>query len=223
MNRPAACFGPRMSRAVFFLLLFTANTAFAGNLDFDKTFNADGEKPQIHYRARYVLNGRQHQVEVWRDRDLHLRRRADEDVETFVFKPAKETEWQMVILDLKRKIRTDVARTNLYRLGNFADWFGLAHSLARPVGPYQLLTIAAPRASEKPLASCRWYALVRSGMESRICWSTALRLPMLITDAQGQVQWRITGVDSNPLPAATFEIGDQGFVRNDANEDIRGD
>lgn len=216
--------GPRCARVFFFLgLAGSALAASAASLDFDTTFTDKGEARQSHYRANYFLNDVPHQIEVWRDADQRLKRRTDDSVETLIFKQAKHTEWRMVVLDLKRKIRTDIERTNLYRIGHFTNWFSLSHSLSRPVGDYQLSKISPPAMSEPAFAPCDWYGLTRSGVESHICWSSKLRLPLLITGPNGQIQWRVTAADTRPIPARTYAIEDQGFLRNNADEDIQSD
>jgi hypothetical protein len=218
--------GPHCLRAILLLIAsLGVQAASAGaTLDFDQVFSAAGEPRQLHYRASYLLNGTEHEVEVWRDRDQHLKRRTDNAFEIHVYKPAGDVEWHMVTLDLRRHIRTDIARTNLYRIGHITDWFSLAHSLTRPVGAYSLQALAAPPDhSEKPLAACRWYALTRAGVQSRICWSIARRLPLLITDQSGKTEWKITAVDARPPAADVYMVRDQGFVRNNADEDIKVD
>ena len=194
------------------------------SLDFDRTFDARGEPASVHYRARYTLAGQAHEVEVWRDGAERLKRRTDGRFETYVTRPKGEAEWQMVVLDLHRRLRTDVARTNLYRIGNFSDWFGLANSLSRPSGGYMLVAAAgAPSVNENPIAACKWYTLTRSGVASKVCWSRAERVPLMVADRDGHVQWRIVAIDRAAPAAATFAMHDDGFVRNDANRDIQAD
>ena len=65
----------------------------------------------------------------------------------------------MAVLDLRRKIRTDVDCTNLYRVGHFVNWFGMGHGLTRPSGPYELRQTAALRGVGPAIAACRWYRL----------------------------------------------------------------
>lgn len=180
----------------------------------------------MHYRASYLLDGKPHQLELWRDRNVRLKRRTDDSIETRLFKSAGQTEWQMVVLDLKRRIRTDIDRTNLARIGHFTDWFGQSHGLAHPVGPYQLHKLSArerPTVAPHPAMACQWYALNQNNSNSAICWSAALHLPITITDAHGEVQWHITEADSLPLNQKEFLIDDQNFAKNDANGDIRAD
>jgi len=212
------------SRALFMAGIVSAASSQAADLDFGKTFAAKGEPRQLHYSASYVAGGQTHAVEAWRLRDQRLRRRTDGKLETHLFKPAGQAEWRMVVLDLPRKVRTDIDRTNLYRIGHFTDWFSMAHALARPHGAYALTALAAPPATdEQPLSACRWYALTQGGAVSHLCWSTALRLPLLITDAAGKTQWRVTAASTEALPAAAFALDDAGFVHNNANADIQTD
>ncbi|WP_417067061.1 hypothetical protein [Niveibacterium terrae] len=216
---------PCLARAFFGTLIAAASGASlaAAGLDFDKTFTSRGEPRHLHFEARFLLNAKLHEVEVWREGSRQLRRRTDAAIETFLQKPEKDAEWHMSVLDLKRRIRTDIDRSNLYRVGHFTDWFSLAHALVRPTGSYSLTRSEAPEGAEKPLRSCRWYALSQQAQQSRICWSADLHLPMLITDSKGKTLWQVSRVDLDALGAETFRIRDAGFVRNDANEDISGD
>ena len=226
MNLSAGRWAPRSAQVLLATAIVAASApAFArASLDFDSTFNAAGEPEHLHFRAGYLLNGAAHTVEAWRERDARLKRRTDDAIETFVFKEAAGPEWRMVVLDLKRRIRTDADRASLYRIGQFTDWFGLAHGLARPTAGYRLQASSAPVGRvDKPAAACRWYRLTQSHNASHICWSRTLRLPMLITGGDGTVQWRITQADSKPADPAVFRVHDTGFVRNDAAADIKGD
>jgi hypothetical protein len=197
--------------------------AFANGLDFDRTFAAGFEPRQSHYVATYRLGGTEHRVEVWRDRDLSLKRRTDDRIEIHVTKSAGDVEWTMVVLDLKRKIATRVERTNLMRIGHFTDWFALSHSLSRPAGAYELVAITRGAPRVKPVASCRWYLLTQGGRASKICWSAPLHLPLVIAESGDQVQWKIVDVDSRPLPTGTFTLDDRDFIRNNADQDIQAD
>lgn len=194
-----------------------------GDLDFDKTFSIKDEAPQTHYKAIYEIDGNSHEVEIWRDGSQRLRRRTDDAIETFIFKPAKEVEWRMVVLDRKRRIRTDIDRTNLYRIGHFTDWFSQSHSLTRPVGPYHLQADPRFQTTEKPLSACRWFRLTRDTQESWICWSAKLHLPLLVIDGNQRVKWRITTADNRPPETLVFVIHDEGFARSNANADIQAD
>jgi len=220
MNSPTVARSWNARALLAALALLPATSAIAGtDLDFDRTFNVDQEPPQLHFKASYRVGGQDHAIEVWRDGDRRLRRRTDDAIETVVSRPANDSEWHMQVFDLKRGTRTSIDRTNLIRIGHFVDWFGLSHGLARPVGAYVLTDARPPAKAVSPLSNCNWYALG----ESRICWSRALGVPMLITDAQGEVQWRITQANAKPLGDQAFAVAGQGFVHNDANADIQGD
>ncbi|MDP9108122.1 MAG: hypothetical protein M3N23_03510 [Pseudomonadota bacterium] len=186
-------------------------------------FSPKGEARQLHYRATYQLDGKPHTLEVWRDRDLQLKRRTDDALETILSRPAAAAEWQMTVLDLKRHIRTDISHTNLARIGHFTDWFSQSHSLTRPIGSYQLTRIPAPAIDKPALERCQWYRLQQQERASAICWSEKLKLPLLIADADSHVQWRVVAADRQPFAATQFHIDDRGFAKNDANEDIQAD
>lgn len=205
------------------LAAWAANALAATSLDFDKTFTDRNEPGRIHYGATYDLGASAHRVEVWREGKANLRRRTDDALETHVFKPPGEVEWQMVVLDLKRRIRTDIDRTNLLRIGHFTDWFSLAHALARPIGPYELVALRGPAPRVAPIATCRWYLLTQGERASKVCWSVAWRVPLLITDRNDKVQWKVTDIATGRMPAGVFEVNDRGFVRNNANADIEAD
>jgi len=205
------------------LCLVAAAAAAGRPLLFDDVFNDRGEPARLHFRASYNVGGQAHSLQAWREGSERLRRSADNAVENFVFQAPGDTEWRMTVLDLRRKIRSDVDRNSLQRLGQFTDWFSLSHGLARPVGAYSLAALQkGPVLPVKPITSCRWYRLEQAGRESSICWSSALRLPLLIVDAAGGVQWRVTQADTS-VPQGTFLINDVGFVKNDAGADIKGD
>lgn len=210
--------------ALALLVLPLARTACASpGLDFDRTFDAREDSRQSYYAATYRSGGQDHRLEVWRDGELRVRRRTDDAIETYVVRPPGAVEWTMTVLDLKRKIRTDVDRTNLLRIGHFTDWFAQAHSLSRPRGGYDLMTMKAGPPDANPIAACRWYRLTQEDRSMQICWSAAQRVPLVIADAQGTVVWRVTKLAPGPFAARVFSIDDRNFVRNDANADIQAD
>jgi hypothetical protein len=55
-----------------------------------------------------------------------------------------------------------------------------------------------------------------------VCWSLRSRIPRLIL-ADGRVVWRVTAEIQKQIPTGSFEINDEGYVRNDANQDIEMD
>ena len=192
--------------------------------DFEQVFSEQGEPGQVHFVAEYRNGSGLHRLELWRDGSTRVRRRTDQRLDTWVSRPAGEAEWHVVMLDHQRKIRTDIDRSNLYRIGQFADWFGLTHGLSRPKGSYRLSPadpVGQPR--PKPLAACQWWRLERADQVSQVCWSSALKLPLQIRNGQGELLWRVKAVDLKPQGERPFQIDDQGYLRNDANADISAD
>ncbi len=190
---------------------------------FEQVFSAQGEPATLHYQAAFAAKGAEHRLEVWRDGGGRLKRRTDEAIETYVFRRPGDAEFRMSILDRKKRIHTRIDRSNLYRIGNFTDWFDLAHGLKHPMGEYRLGRARAPVAAAKAIAACRWYDLSQGGRTSHICWSAQIRLPLVIQAQNGEVVWRVTAWDRKAIPPAIFEIHDQGFIQNDANQDIESD
>jgi len=197
--------------------------AGASDLTFEQAFSDKGEPSALHYQAVFKSRDGQHHLEVWRDADRRVKRRTDDAVETYVFRRPGDPEFHMSILDVKRHIHTQIDRTNLYRIGNFTDWFDLAHGLKHPKGTYRLVRAQAPEEAPKAIHPCQWYDLIQDERTTHICWSAQERLPLLIQSQGGEVVWRVATLDRKPIASKTFEIHDEGFVRNDANQDIERD
>lgn len=208
--------------AAFFLSISAAAPAATPALSFETTFSALKEPAALHYKASYQDARGSHEVEVWRDGQNRLRRRTDARLDVYVTR-LRDEDLHISVLDHSRRMRTDVSRSSLYQLGQFSDWFGLAHSLNKPHGAYVLQKLAAPGATEAALAPCQWYQLDAGAMHSRICWSVAYRLPLLIADAQGAVRWKVSVVDRDTAAAAVFEIADTGYIHVNADQDIKAD
>ena len=186
-------------------------------------FADKGEPSTLHYKAVYTSKGAEHQLEVWRDGGTRLKRRTDDAIETYVFRKVGEAEFSMSILDMKKRIHTRVDRTNLYRIGNFTDWFDLAHRLRHPIGEYRIAKIQPPPDAPKAIKTCEWYELSEGKSSMQVCWNARSHLPLLIQTSSGLIVWRVSGLDTKPIAPNTFEIRDEGFVRNDANRDIERD
>ena len=182
-----------------------------------------GEPAALHFRARYLSRGAAHQVELWRDGDRRLVRRTDGAIEIHVARSAGDPAYQMVVLDLRRKIESRLTRDDMYRIGSFTDWFDLAHGLRQPKAGYHLASSSAPAGAPTPVKSCKWYVLEQAGRKSQVCWSTQEHLPMLILADDGKAVWEVTEVTRAPVPPAVFQLHDVGFVLNDAHQDITGD
>ncbi len=177
-----------------------------------------GEPASLHYRAVYLAAGAPHQLEVWRDGDRRLRRVTDRRTTTLISHVPGNAEFGMTVVDPVKRVVTTINRTNLYRLGNFTDWFDLGHGLRHPKGTYRLLAAAAPKQGSPAIAACGWYDLVASARTTSVCWSRDLRLPLVIV-AGGKTVWRIASVD-RVVPGDVFSVPSRGFVRVDANRDL---
>lgn len=192
------------------------------SLDFDRVFRSAGEAPQFSYSAVYRTAGVDHRLDVWRDGEARLKRRTDDAIETYVFNRRGDAEWTMSVLDLKRRVRTNISRTDLLRIGHYTDWFAQAHALTRPRAAYRL-TPSSALAGASPVAPCRWYRLVEHERSTTICWSRQAAVPLVLANADGEVVWRITRLDRQPFAIGTFAIDSKGFVRHDAADDIEAD
>ena len=220
---PCSLGGTGLRLATFCVAAAVSFSAQAKALTFEQIFSSKGEPATLHYQAVFVAKNTEHRVEVWRDGDRLVKRRTDDALEIYASHKSGDAEFRMSILDLKKRIHTRIDRTNLYRIGNFTDWFDLAHGLKHPTGQYQLAKAEAPDGAPKALAACQWYDLTQETRTSHICWSTQSRIPLLIQADDGRAVWTIKSLDMKSIPSKTFEIHDEGFVRNNANEDIEKD
>ncbi len=213
--------GPRL--AIVCVATAVSLSAQATELQFEQVFSAKGEPGTLHYQAVFSANGGEHSMEVWRDGDRRVKRRTDGIIETYAFHKPGDVEFNMSILDMKKRIHTQVDRTNLYRIGHFTDWFDLTHGLKHPLGEYRIARSAATAPTARAISDCQWYDLTQNQHTSHVCWSSHSHLPLVIEAPDGKVVWRIATLDFKPIPASTFEIHDQGYIRNDANQDIEND
>lgn len=221
------CTGRRASRSLVLCTaaaaVFSASSSHAATLDFDHVFSTRGEPAATHFQATYLAGGTEHHVEVWRDGERRIRRRTDDKAESFAVRASGGPDYHLSVLDLGRKIRTDIDRDNLYRIGQFTDWFDLGHGLRHPKGEYRLVPAATPHGAARAIGACEWVALVQGTQTTHVCWSTTAKLPLLIQAADGRTVWRVTSVDHKTIPDKVFAIQDAGFIRNDANADIERD
>ena len=222
-----ACTGRRASRSLVLCTaaaaVFSASFSHAAALDFDHVFSTRGEPAATHFEATYLAGGAEHHVEVWRDGERRIRRRTDDKAESFALRTPGSPDYRLSVLDLGKKIRTDIDRDNLYRIGQFTDWFDLGHGLRHPKGDYRLVPAATPHEAARAIGACEWVALVQGTQTTHVCWSALAKLPLLIQAADGRTVWRVTRVDHKPIPDKVFVIHDEGFIRNDANADIERD
>jgi len=194
-------------------------------LKFEQAFDDHHEPASIHFTAVYLAGQQSHELEVWRKGEVKLRRLTDGFLETFVFRSkAGDPDYQMAVLDRNRKIITRINRENLYRVGNFTDWFDLAHGLKHPMQAYVVSKISAPAGAATPIDRCDWYSVQAGGIDRLVCWSQKYRLPLSIYLKPDQpAVWQIKMLSTAPIRDSQFVIDDAGFVKNDANQDIEND
>lgn len=210
----------RLVHPVVLAALWVGAAAHAAT--FEQTFSLKGEPATTHFKAVYTAAGAEHRLEVWRDA-THIRRHTDERSDSVAVRRGKGTGYRMALLDLEKKIHTDIDRDNLYRIGNFTDWFDLGHGLRHPKGAYQLVAASAPAAAPAAIAACNWVDLQQGAQVTHVCWSGKSRLPLLMLADDGRVLWRVTSLDHQRIKPAVFVVNDAGFIRNDANRDIEQD
>ena len=201
----------------------SAPASASRHLKFEQVFGEVGEPKTLHFRADYVSRGAAHKLEVWRDGTERLVRRTDDAIEIHADRVAGSPAYRMIVLDLQRKIETRVARDDMYRIGNFTEWFDLAHGLRYPKGSYRLTATAAPEHGPTTIGACRWYLLEQGASMTRVCWSPREHLPLLLMDDRGSVLWQVSEISHAAQPESVFLVRDEGFVRNDASQDISGD
>ncbi len=197
-------------------------SAAVAPLRFEAVFRSGGEPASLHYRATFRSSGGTHQLEVWRDGDRRIKRVTDGAVATYVVHHPGDANFEMQVLDLRKRINTHIDRTTMYRMGNFTDWFDLGHGVRMPKGSYKLIRSAAPAASAKPLVACDWYTLTEGARRTQMCWDPSNRLPLLIVSGDRTI-WQITAIDRSAFAPSVFDIADKGFVRVDAVRDTERD
>ena len=192
-------------------------------LGFEAAFSEKGEPSTLHFTSTFHSDGTDHKLEQWRLNDEHLKRVTDGTIEVHVERKSGDPEFRMTVMDLKRSLLTEIDRTNLYQIGNFTDWFDLAHGIKHPKGQYQLVKGKKPAGLPAAVEACNWFDLKQGQTMTHICWSGKSKLPLLISAQDGQVLWQVTQLDRKPVAKKVFEIHDAGFIRNNANADIAHD
>jgi hypothetical protein len=143
-------------------------------LTWERAFPVARAAPDVHLDATFSgADGKQHRLELWRHGKSYLHRKTDETLDLYVV-ATRDREYAYRFFDHKRHVVTGVRRDNLYRIGVFSDWFGLAHVVDRPKTAFELRSTAEPH-PEAPRRDCAWRELVTGAGESRtvarVCWS----------------------------------------------------
>ncbi len=191
--------------------------------EWGKVFATKSAPENVYFRARYLdQTGKSHQLQVWRQADLHLRRRTDDRLELYLDKDASGN-YTYRLVDYARLVIISTDRANLFRIGIISDWFGLAHVLNFPGGNCTI----TPRQETvtMPNEKCTWYQLeiASSRSVSQICWSDHWGLPLTIqartNDGEWTTQFTVEEVHTfHPAPG-TFDVPRNSFLQIDANPD----
>lgn len=193
------------------------------NSSFDKVFATAGEPRQLRFTVLYRNADGIHRLAVWRDGQRRLKRVTDGQVTTLVHRSRYGPDFSMQVLDPRRHTSTHVDRNSLYRVGQFTEWFDLAHGLRHPVNAYRLTARTALSPMPRVPASCRWYDLVAQGRATSICWDAADKVPLLIATGPSRPIWRVLSIDRGPIAPDTFAPNDRGYIHDDATRDISND
>ena len=193
------------------------------SLKWNEVFATGSAPENVYFRARYLdQTGKYHQLQVWRQADLHLRRKTDDRLDLYLDKDASGN-YVYRLVDYSRQLIISTDRANLYRMGIGSDWFGLAHVLSSPEGNYAI----APRQEIQTEndGKCIWYQLEFAALEnpSRICWSDQWGLPLVIQAKTNGGQWRTQFTVEEirtfgPAPSI-FNVPVNGFLQIDAKPD----
>lgn len=208
-------------------LFFIQAARAAAPLTWDAAFDTSKAASRVHAQVRYLdANGSAHTLELWRDGADRLRRKTDDRIDLYAVRGA-DRELHYTMLDMHRRIAVDVKRTNLYRIGVFNDWAGLAHLLKRPEGPVKIATLSntAPQAAAlAPIDACTWRRIAPAVPRANgrvVCWSTRYGLPLVIArDDETTPLLRVERVESFERDDALFAPALDGYTRVDADQDI---
>jgi hypothetical protein len=175
------------------------------SLTWERAFPVDRAPVDVHLSATFTGSDRRpHRLELWRHGTSFLHRRTDDVLDLFVVARSARNEYRYRFFDQRRHLVTDVRRDNLYRIGVYSDWFGLAHVVDRPKSAFEVRAIADPHPSS-PRRDCVWRVLATraSGapagagarsqpMTARVCWSARWAVPLAIEQQDPSGTWAET-------------------------------
>ena len=206
-------------------LAFAASAHAADKpLTWDDAFSLRDAPKGVHVKASYTDGkGRSHELEMWRDGDRRLRRRTDDKLELHAEKQGGG-EYAFRLIDLAKKRLLEVNRTNLYRIGVFADWPALAGMITKPKPAHTLRPGARPK-EKTPVGECRWVHLeIKGGGAQEICWSARFKLPLIIQTVAPAgtftTVFQVKQVDVKVPGADVFKVSSAGLTVIRADEDI---
>ena len=192
--------------------------------DWKTAFPTAAAPSHVHFRAVYRDSfDRAHELEMWRQADLRLRRRTDDSLDLYVEKSASG-EYEYRLVDHHRNILIRADRTALYRIGVFSDWIGLAHVLKVPRGEYRI-TPSVRQSQASLRGQCVWRRLeltLPSPAATEICWSPRWGLPLEI-GIDGKDGFRshfsVEEVGTFSNGPEIFAIARDGLIEIDAGPD----
>jgi hypothetical protein len=195
-------------------------------LTWEEAFSLAGAPNGVHIKASYVDGkGKPHTLEVWRDGDRRLRRRTDDALDLLADKAAGG-DYAFRLVDHGSRRLVAVNRTNLYRIGVFADFPALAGLLARPKGAHALHREARSR-SRFAGGECRWMRLefeAQRAQPQSICWSDRFKVPLRIEGkaADGSVVtlFEVKQLEAKMPGDEAFKVDTKGFTVVKADQDI---
>ena len=169
-------------------------TAFAepATPDWQIAFPVESAARNVHLDAHFVgSDGTAHRLQLWRHGSEFLHRRTDDVLDLFLRQAGKKGDYTCRLIDHRRRVAMDVSRNQLYRIGVFSDWFGLAHVLDRPKTEFAVRDV--PPLPKERLKDCAWRLLVRGNQQAqdhtRVCWSAKWGLPMAIRVRGVKGEW----------------------------------
>jgi hypothetical protein len=170
-------------------------SAPAPSLSWERAFPVERSAPDVHLEATFHgSDGKPHRLELWRHGRTFLHRKTDDALDLYVVATAAR-DYAYRFVDHRRHVVTGVRRDNLYRIGVFSDWFGLAHVVDRPKAAFQLRAAADPHPSAAR-RDCTWRELLTDGKDAasaaRICWSTRWATPLVIEQRGADGGWAET-------------------------------
>lgn len=190
---------------------------------FKEFFLNSKERKDVYFNGHYFIKQNKHTLEFWRSKNQVLRK-TDNNIEIYANHEGVGPDFNLVILNPKKHIRTTINRNNLIKLGSFSDWDDYAINLKHPKGKYLIkANVKLLKKVDKPLISCNWYVIEEGAKKDFICWSSLAQLPIIILDNQYNPEFIIDKINFDLIKKSTFDSNKSGFIENNANEDISGD